>query len=60
MKSERYKRLEKKRAGMETYLQLKVDEGDNHGIADAAMDLREIQAQLDLLDDLESEAYHDC
>ena len=27
------------------YLKMKVDEGDWHGVADAAMDLREVEAE---------------
>lgn len=42
-------RLERMRA----YLLLKVEEEDWHGVADTAMDIREIVAQLDLLKELE-------
>lgn len=31
---------------LKQYLRIKVDEEDWHGVADAAMDLRELQAQL--------------
>lgn len=33
---------------MITYLKLKVEEQDWHGVADAAMDLREIEVELSL------------
>lgn len=42
----RIEQLEARRTKMLVYLQLKVDEGDYHGVADAAMDLREIDAAL--------------
>lgn len=35
--------LTERRAAMILYLKLKVEEGDWHGVADAAMDLREIE-----------------
>lgn len=41
--------LRAKRTRLIDYLRLKVDEGDWHGVADAAMDLRELEARLDLL-----------
>lgn len=44
--------LIKKRTGMLAYMQLKIDAYDLHGVADAAMDLREIQAQIDLMIEL--------
>lgn len=37
---------------MVEYLKLKVEEQDWHGVADAAMDLREIEAKLSLLQSL--------
>ncbi len=42
-----------RRGRMITYLQLKVEEQDWHGVADAAMDLREIDAKIDLLTELD-------
>ncbi len=45
--------LRDKLTRMEDYLQLKARERDWHGVADAAMDIREIEAQLKLLKDLE-------
>lgn len=41
--------LEKQRATLITYLLSKVDVADWHGVADAAMDLREVEAKLSLL-----------
>ena len=38
--------LPDKRALLIAYLKMKVDEEDWHGVADAAMDLREIDARL--------------
>lgn len=45
--------LQEKLALMEEYLKLKMRERDWHGVADAAMDIREIEAQLKLLRELE-------
>lgn len=39
-------KLEKEASGMTDYLLLKVDQKDWHGVADAAMDIREIEAKL--------------
>lgn len=39
---------------MVEYLLLKVEERDWHGVADAAMDLREMEAQLEVLDWMEN------
>jgi hypothetical protein len=41
--------------GMVQYLLLKVEERDWHGVADAAMDLREMEAKLELLEELNIE-----
>lgn len=46
-------KLEKRRASLIQYLLSKVDANDWHGVADAAMDLREIDAQLVLLEEME-------
>lgn len=40
--------LHVRRARMIDYLKLKIDEHDWHAVADAAMDLREIEAQLQM------------
>lgn len=40
---------------MVQYLLLKVEERDWHGVADAAMDLREMEAKLELLEELNIE-----
>lgn len=37
---------EERRERMLIYLQMKVDERDYHGVADAAMDLRDIEAEI--------------
>lgn len=34
---------------IKSYLKMKVEEHDWHGVADAAMDLRELEAQLQVL-----------
>lgn len=39
-------KLRSKRAKMIAHLNLKVEEGDWHGVADAAMDLREIEVAI--------------
>lgn len=44
--SAREKELRNKINVMEIYLSMKVDERDWHGVADAAMDLRELEAAL--------------
>lgn len=41
--------LANKRERMINYLKLKVEEEDWHGVADAAMDLREIEAQIKVI-----------
>lgn len=45
-------RLEAQKHGLIKYLLLKVDEGDWHGVADAAMDIREKEAALLVLKSL--------
>jgi hypothetical protein len=42
-------KLEKEASGMTDYLLLKVEQKDWHGVADAAMDIREIEAKLSSL-----------
>lgn len=44
--------LNKRRASLIQYLLSKVDAQDWHGVADAAMDIREVDAQLCLLEEL--------
>ena len=41
--------LEQRRASMINYLKLKIEEEDWHGVADAAMDLREIEAKIEMV-----------
>lgn len=41
--------LQKQKSTLITYLLSKVEVGDWHGVADAAMDLREVEAKLSLL-----------
>lgn len=43
---EKSEKLEKRLKGMKEYLLLKFDEEDWHGVADAAMDIRELIAEL--------------
>lgn len=50
--TERIITLRKRGGQMVEYLTLKVSEEDWHGVADAAMDLREIDAKLGLLEEL--------
>lgn len=38
---------------MVDYLRMKLEQRDWHGVADAAMDIRELEAKLDLLRKLE-------
>lgn len=47
--------LTSRKERMVAYLLLKVEEQDWHGVADAAMDIREIEAQLKLLKKLKKE-----
>jgi hypothetical protein len=42
--------LVQKRAGLISYLKLKVEEEDWHGCADACMDLREIEAKMTMIE----------
>jgi len=44
-------RLEKKRDQLHSYLLMKLDERDYHAIADAAMDLRELDARSNSIKD---------
>lgn len=46
-------KLDKKKEGLVKYLLLKVEDEDWHGVADAAMDIREVEAQLWLLKELQ-------
>ena len=47
-------KLEKRLEGMKAYLLLKVDEEDWHGVADAAMDIRELIAELNTRKELQN------
>ncbi len=40
--------LQKRKKVLIEYLLMKVDEGDFHAVADAAMDLRELDARLSI------------
>lgn len=51
-------RLEDQRAVLLQYLRMKIDAGDLHAVADAAMDCREIDAQLAILRDLAQTVNH--
>lgn len=46
-------RLEVKRTKLHEYITMKLEERDYHGIADAAMDLREVDARVNALIDYE-------
>jgi hypothetical protein len=52
-------KLLKDKSGMIEYLKLKLDQEDWHGVADAAMDIREIVAKLEILEmnDKDKEAF---
>lgn len=41
--------LEQKRAGLISYLKLKVDEEDWYGCTNICMDLREIEAKMEMI-----------
>ncbi len=41
--------LKAQRASLKAYLRMKDDADDMHGVADAAMDIREIDAKLEVL-----------
>ena len=47
--AERIVKLEKRYERMKDYLQLKFDEGDWHGVMDAAADIREILIEIKTL-----------
>ena len=51
---EQIEKLEKKKARMDSYLTLKHEDEDYHGVADAAMDIREILAKIQVLKELDS------
>lgn len=55
MNSDHYERLTIQKIKMLSYLKLKLEQDDLHGVADAAMDIRELDAQLKLLELLERE-----
>ena len=44
-------RLEMKRDKMHVYLILKLEEHDYHGVADASMDLRELETRIKTIND---------
>jgi hypothetical protein len=50
MAKETLQSLAARRERMINYLKLKVEEEDWHGVADAAMDLREIEAKIKMCD----------
>lgn len=53
---EEYSKLCKRRLTLVGYLGAKVEEQDWHGVADAAMDLREVDAKLELLKNMPNNA----
>lgn len=48
--SERYIEIHTQKDLMITYLNMKIKQQDWHGVADAAMDLRDLEAELKGLD----------
>lgn len=48
--------LSKQLERMKSYLLLKFEVADWHGVADAAMDIREIEAKLNILKQLQTES----
>jgi hypothetical protein len=55
--TERRAALQQQKAQLEAYARMKLDVGDWHGVADAAMDIREIDALLDELVRVEEAGY---
>lgn len=49
---ERIKTLELAKDNLKEYMLIKMNDEDWHGVADAAMDLREIETELRVLEDL--------
>jgi hypothetical protein len=49
---EEIKKLQNKVEGMRNYLLLKVEVEDWHGVADAAMDIRELEAKKKTLEEV--------
>lgn len=45
-------KLEVKRDRLHNYIEMKLEERDYHGVADAAIDLREIEAKVTILKEL--------
>jgi hypothetical protein len=43
--------LERRKVGLVAYCQIKLDAGDWHAVQDAASDIRELDAKLELLKD---------
>lgn len=48
----RISNLEKRRTNLHVYATMKLEEMDYHAVADAAMDLREVEARIGLLKEL--------
>ena len=51
--------LEKQLERMKSYLLLKFEVADWHGVADAAMDIREIEAKLTILKNIDADKVKD-
>ncbi len=47
--NDRIAKLEIKRAQLHGYIRMKLEEHDYHAVADAAMDLRELEVELRIL-----------
>lgn len=64
MLKDKLKQQEEERKAIISYLRTKTDSEDWHAVADAAMDLREIEARIMVIDialeELEEEEEHYC
>lgn len=49
--NDRIAKLEVKRSRLHEYLLMKIEERDYHAVADAAMDLRELEVAVNMLKD---------
>lgn len=57
---EKIKAIAEKKVKMIGYAQLKLDEKDWHGLADAAMDLRDMEAEINTLEEMKTLASERC
>ena len=49
--NDRIAKLEVKRVRLHDYIIMKLDERDYHAVADAAMDLRELEAEMKIVEE---------